>query len=165
MKRKRILTALQFAVGLLCLVFVYFFILKYFEIKHFSVSGFVDVISALFCGVLYAYLGHKYIKMVCPKRFDLKTRILIVVLCCLCGAGVTHILIAEFVGFALSSLAIVLLHIDDCNRDFGFAYSLLDGILSSALAISLYHMLLERRVRAKMNEMTESRKVEGNSLS
>lgn len=147
MKRKRILHVIQILFSFLFLAGIYFSILKYIQMKHFSEFGFISGITAAFCGILYGYLGNKYIQFVYPKRFDTKTRILIPVLCCLFGAGITFICIEQFVGVGLSFLMVSLLKIDSFDERLGFAYPLLAGILSPAFAVILYNILLEKHLK------------------
>ncbi len=149
MKRKQILKVIQVLLSLLCLAIIYFSILKYVEAKHFSESGFISGIIVIFCGILYGYLGYKYIRFVYSKRFDVKTQILIVVLCCLFGAAFTFFGMEQLVSFVLSLLVLSFIKVDEFNREFGFAYPLLTGILSPAFAVFLYNILLEKHIKSK----------------
>ena len=151
MKKTRILKIIQVLLSLLFLTIVYFLILKYVETKHYSEDGFVSGVIAVFCGILYGYLGYKYIRFVYSIRFDVKTQILIVVLCCLFGTAFTFFGMEQLVSYGLSELILAFVEVDGFNRQFGFAYPLLTGILSPTFAVMLYNMLLEKHIKQKMD--------------
>lgn len=133
----------------------YYLLEKFFIERHFSHYTFILLAGGGLCGMLYAFFGYKYIKLVYPKRFDTKTKMLVVFLCFAAGYAVTYLF--NLLVFSLECIFMALFHMDYHKNPeyiiegeaYSFASPLLMVLLSAAAACIAYNALIEKNMISK----------------